>query len=1026
MVKFLLILALLAVGSGVPVPAVGQDPGPDTNAFRQEYFVRQGANESLLIRINGLEAEFTSRVFDPDGEEITVAAVAGSRLAPVFHYISSSAGPRQLDIKVLSQSNTNRTRFDLELSRLIQRDSRSEQLALAYRYLSRGLQLTDDGSAAAWSVKINSLLNAAQIFDGFGMEEMRLWSMYYAALFAHAHLGDDNSALDFTEQVLTGVGLSRFKQVELATVQLEGEALASLRRAGSLPVPESGPDPVQSMLERAAGLASALGLQLERAWALYAAGKDFAGHPDNAQALERFGSALQIADSLDAGELSTLIREDMVAIHDLQGDVMASNEVLREIESQLSESGAVDELAENLLSQGRLLIRTYRYPEAIEVLGQALQHQRNSVIRAQANLELALAHYHSGSNDQALRHARAAVINPQNQNYRRPNPVIDVGAGLDVMAGVHRARGAFGEMRELRQAQQNYLAAGETAAWHYQRGLDRLAQGDSQGAVGRFQQSMRAADSGSQARWRHLSLLRICSLSAVAECTSSGLEGARTRLQAGGIPLDSARADQLMAGIQMNQGKVTAAAATMQGLMHDLLFFRRLLPGVLGAWYWQNREALFRNYLAMLGRLSRGESDGFRTLLGLNLTRHIEGTAGMERLPWNPGPELDVDLLRVMIARVDSPQAGENIARLAADIGAQLSRGQADFRMQTERLSEEGLGAWLGELGEEEAVLTWHIDAGEAMVILAHQNQVRRIPMRRAGDLASMLESARQQLGTGGGGDAVRILDQLGSDLLGQVARRLPAVIYFVPAGPLSGFPLDALRWEGRYLAENHQVVNMAAFPLGRNPGRIGQAGAPERVFLAGDPVDWSADFLTGLSSSAELQAVTRQFVGPGLTIVQGSALLPDEFTDNRFLNANLIHFAMPGYVDLTDPAGSSLELSEATGGLGRVRLGAASIRRWELQAELVFLSEIRIGGRPISAYDGRLGLVSDALNAGAGAVITSLWPQDGDAIALIEEFYSTLKETGDIPAALSMVKKRQIQAGEAGVPWARLQAYVD
>ena len=55
------------------------------------------------------------------------------------------------------------------------------------------------------------------------------------------------------------------------------------------------------------------------------------------QALAQFEQAREIADVLDAGELAKLTRENIVEIHESQGDTLASVEVLREIQGQLSQ-----------------------------------------------------------------------------------------------------------------------------------------------------------------------------------------------------------------------------------------------------------------------------------------------------------------------------------------------------------------------------------------------------------------------------------------------------------------------------------------------------------------------------------------------------------------------------------------------------------------------------------------------------------------------------------------------------------------
>ena len=93
------------------------------------------------------------------------------------------------------------------------------------------------------------------------------------------------------------------------------------------------------------------------------------------QALEQFQQAAKITDALGADHLSTEIRESIVQILATQGNTSASTAVLQQIETQLAAQGASDDLADNLLQQGRLLIKAYHYPLAINVLTRALQHE---------------------------------------------------------------------------------------------------------------------------------------------------------------------------------------------------------------------------------------------------------------------------------------------------------------------------------------------------------------------------------------------------------------------------------------------------------------------------------------------------------------------------------------------------------------------------------------------------------------------------------------------------------------------------
>ncbi len=117
--------------------------------------------------------------------------------------------------------------------------------------------------------------------------------------------------------------------------------------------------------------------------------------------------------------------------------------MLREIENQLSRGGAGDELALNLLQQGRLLIANYRYPEAIRVLSQAIDYENNSMTRGLVNIELAKANYETGKFDVALAILRESVYDEETGEIRRASRLLELTGALRIMANIYRHSGNF-------------------------------------------------------------------------------------------------------------------------------------------------------------------------------------------------------------------------------------------------------------------------------------------------------------------------------------------------------------------------------------------------------------------------------------------------------------------------------------------------------------------------------------------------------------------------------------------------------
>ena len=234
------------------LPAAAQGTG---ELLTREYFAHQYKGEALLIRINGFESEFESAVFAPGGASIMVSRLAHSRMTPLFQFIEAPERERQLDIVISSRLYSDRAGFDLGLTRLPVHDDRSATLAWAYQLLSFGLQADNLNSAPDWTVKIGSLLTAGNTFDDYGMEELRLWSLYFAAHLVHFQLHDHNTVLEFTDQILARTRGSRFSGIGHAALQLQSLAMIELKATGALTTTASNSDPVQDRLRQAAELA---------------------------------------------------------------------------------------------------------------------------------------------------------------------------------------------------------------------------------------------------------------------------------------------------------------------------------------------------------------------------------------------------------------------------------------------------------------------------------------------------------------------------------------------------------------------------------------------------------------------------------------------------------------------------------------------------------------------------------------------------------------------------------------------------
>lgn len=1025
--QLLLVVIILTAVTGSP------DALADTEEplISQEYFIQQAADEDLFIRINGFEAEFSSRVSTQEGQQLMLSGIPATRLVPVFQYISAPDKDRQLDIEVFSNRYTGRSEFGLELVRLKAWDDRSSSVSRAYSLLSFGMLSSKSSSAANWTVKIDSLIEAGRLFQNFGMIEMRLWCNYLAAHLIHYYLHDDSIVYSMTRDILSELKTARFQKIELATLQLQSAALIGLKKASALSAPADKPDPVQTVLSRVNSLAKTMGYQLEQALALDASGNEYVSDAFYPEALEQFKQAVKIADTLADGELATGIRESIVKIYALEGDTQASNEELKKIESQLQEEGASDELALTLLARGRLLSSNYQYNQAIDVLQESLKHENDSAIRQQVRFELAKAFYQVGQLEESLAYLTQAGISPDSAQNSRGSSIIDFGEGLRMMSNIHRVRGNFSQMRLSRDAQGFFQS--NPARQLYDEALDELAAaGKNLGtAQSRFKQSLRKSITSGSVDLQDLSRLQYCALVTGEDslCNKADTRASYERLSEGGIPRHTTEAMFLWARILVRKGQLSEAIAVLDSLVNEIHLLRLALPGVLGAWYRERHEQIFEYYLELLSgdTSQRGRADALSSLLVLSKIRYIERQTGAwasERVA-----NRDTDRLRAQLAQREVSGPGPTEANLNKQINHGMADLRASFDKEFEYLSRPGIQKHLRSLGNNEVVLTYHISPTTAQVWIGQKGGVQRRSITNPAYIYAALQEARGGLANLGLMSFESKMDALGKRLAEPVSDLLTDTIYWVPAGPLLGFPLDALRLKGRYLVEDHSIVNLLSFPGNPLPHQTIVLSAQSRVFLAGLPQNFTGEYATRLQTSPEIQSVTDIFVGQGLTIVQGAALLPEEFRSEKLAQAQLVHLSMPGVIDLKYPGQSSLELSGYQDGSGRASLKPFDIQSLTLMADLVFLSATRVTEQPDSAFISQPAFVSDFIGVGAQSVIARFWVSGGGISELfIKDFYRQLETTGNVAIALTNAKRAYLRTNrENGLyDWAGYQLFTN
>ncbi|MDT8319925.1 MAG: CHAT domain-containing protein [Xanthomonadales bacterium] len=1023
---WLFLLPALLVLSGPPSVAWADDEPQISADSPAEFLLYQSPGAYYIVKTAARGAEFESRIFDADRSLLKVAAVPARRIGPVYQFVDSTNKPRQLRIDISPGRAIDRSDISMELIRFETADPNSGALLQAYRFLATGMEAAHAGDTTTWAMKVYTLRNAARAFAGLGMEEMRLWAEYYAAHLVLHGLGDELTAMEFARDIRSAARRAGRDEIRLAALLLEGEALFRLSRDAHAPEAAARLDRAHEVLAGAEALAAELGYPSERARALYSEARIYEMQTERTRALQLYDQAIGVALAAGDSELANEVRAQAALAFEAEGETGSAIAMLERISGDLEKQDSTVELAATLYEQGRLFNTAYRYPEAARELGRALellQSTRAGLQWGPTGLALAHSHYAMGDMERA-----ASLILESETRVPLPHYAPMLSESYGQLANIHRYQQRYETMRFYRE-KQLALAMDDSlrAAALLEQAVDvmhSLPPGSAQ-ALQLLTRSRELA-ANDRASYRVFQAeMWLCF--AVLErgtdhvCAAADLEAAYAGLLASAVPRLMLEADYLMAKIHLRRGDSRSALRGFERLVDDLGFFRARLPGVLGGWYWETREEIFSEYLSLVMTAARGQvMDGMRALLALERVRSIERLA---EAPVGVAKAGNGGDLRTDLARLDP----SGVSR--SDIAAQQVRdGIAEQRRayETSRstLNAEDLRRLIAGFARDESLLTYHFSEDRIHALVASHKGVYLTRLSGSDRVRYLLRTRPRSVSA----NDLRVFDELGSLLVEPLNGLLKSRVYFVPAGRLNGFPLDLLRIRGEFLASGHEVTHLFSLAALKRRRPVLHLAENLRVFLAGNPRPKQELFSYEHTVSADIQTFAGRFAGPGLHIVQGVALRRDEFEDERFVEADLLHLAIPGIVDLARPDRSRFLLSGVDGASPNELLQGVELRHFNFDAKFAMLGGLSLEQESRSPFSSSLGLVSDFHAAGVPAVVASLWRLDAPVAAVfVADFYDTLASEPDLGTALWKARNRGMQRAEASSAqaWAPFQLFV-
>jgi len=1033
-VRKILLICLLIFAAASSRAAQTGEVSPTRPA---EYMIYQYPDVSLVVSIDAPETEISAEIFGPEGALIKASRVPSRRIGPLYLFVDAVDKPRQLIIKVSPARKIDRSGISLELIQLPPDDRNSKALAQAYKLFSYGTERVHANDTTTWAMKTYTLKNAARAFAELGWEEMQLWAEYFAAHLVLHQLNDVLMSMEMAREIRGAAETAGFEKVEMAALILEGDALMQAAAKASGKSAHARYQQAHEILERVARLAGDLEFHSEQGRALFNNGLAYEQQSQLRKAVEQYQLALEVSVSAGDSELANQIRSSAASAYETLGSTTGAIEMLEGIGTDLA-SGQTEEaggeLAENQFEKGRILNSSFRYPEAARELSQALRIQQSNPGAGSwgpTGLALAWSHYSMGDTESA-----ASLIQ---ESIPRTTISGNTGALIDAygnMARIFRYREQYPQMEQYREKQGSLVNTGQQrAGFLFDSAMDawRRYGPRSNEVRNLLLQTRNVAQASGDAPAEQRAILYLCLLSLESgpggRCTDNNARQAYEFLRGSGIPELALDASFVWSKIMWRKGNGREALAVMGRVIDEMSLYRLTLPGVLGAWYWENKSQVFGEFMSLsLARSGAGAGkpvDGRLALQSLERIRMIDSVE-VALASRDTSADQQDESLRVLLARRKAAVDPE-ASKLAAEVNDRLEEFRGRSSPVLQPLDAARLDELVTGLKKDEAVLTFYFGKDSIHALSASRDGIYLLQLPGSAKIPDLIQAVQNQI-TRSDTSFLRDLDELGLLMLKPVARFLAEKTYLVPAGPLIGFPFDALRLDGRFLAENHEVNKLMSLSgLKRRRASL-RGDYRDNVFVAGNPQAGQELFTYDIPASAEIDTMTDLFVGPGLHIVQGVALTKDEFRDQRFASASLIHLAIPGRLDLAFPERSRLWMSAHAGDSASTNLAPRDIRELQCTASLLVLSGTGVVAVSRTGYGSRIGIVSDFLESCASPVMATLWPAgDLETAGFISDFYHNLESVGDVGEALANTRRSRIETGdEANIKsWAGFQLYI-
>lgn len=1014
-----------------PLPAISissETVTPD-DKHREYQFSVDTAND-LLIEVTGFESEFkVLSQNDGPNQPALVSRIPYLRTGPVYQLLPASANSTERHVVVQADHETNRARTQVKVFELTEHSSAEKKRVQAFRLYSQAIAYTESETPEVWLPRLAALRQAAVIFSDLGMIEQKLWSEFLVAYFTYFPIYNYRESVKIAGRVQKEAESAGLDEIALMAMQIKAQAMLERDAADSPEAAREKHTQAQLLLDDAMKLAGSLDMQFEAAWAINGKGIGFYYQGDPLLALEQYEEAFVMATELQDGYFINMIRMNMALAHERLGQGHEALGHLQEIRQDLNEAQETNLVINNLSEQGRIYKNFYRFPEAVEILTEAQEIARSiNAVESDGRIKMSLAraYYEMGVLDRSLAYVEDSKAEFETSNYGRGLREI-----YQISANIHRYQGNYDLMSANRELQGKFLSTGlERARYAYDLAIDSISSGrlDAREIQELLEQSLRIALSTFDQQLQMILRFELCRFSLAQpasrpSCDFLELEKQYLSLHPGVFPRNALSIMGTWADIQSRRGNTEQAILVYGELLERMSFYRKTLPGVLGAWYWEKRKVVFESYLHLVIEQDLATGDGSRSLVLLDRLRNAETDLNVNTVEPRPA---ETEKLRGLLARRNRAESRDEIELLEREMDAVLLTNRQQDEPAQIQSDMYSLQSFLADLPSNSTLLAFYFFADDAFRWTANSTGVKLTRVESDENLTGLLERTRRSMIVQGRQPPLEKLGKLGDIFFPQGQGSIQSTIYLLSAGPLNGFPFDTLIVGGSFLAENHKVVYLQSLSTpGLTSADVRQL---DSIFLAGNPVTGSNTLPELSATLRELGSIAENFPTAEITLVEGEELQLIPFTENRFLNADLIHIASHSQIDLAYPNLSTIALSSASKNNSEgAFLTPLDIKSQHLSASLVVLSACETTGLNTFGLDANLGFVTAFLTSGAGAVVASLWAlPDRKTEQFMRQLYSGIANGLEIEDALVMVKRNRIAGKDGGdiQQWAAFQLY--